>query len=42
MMRIGAQMQGRAIPDSMRKAIEERAEKEGRIVLRLTPEQYYP
>jgi hypothetical protein len=42
MMRIGGRMQGRALPDSMRPAIEERARNEQRVVLRLTPEEYYP
>lgn len=42
MMRIGEKMQGRPVPDSARPAIEERAKNEQRIVLRLTPESYYP
>lgn len=42
MMRIGGKMQGRELPDSMRAAIEERARNEQRVVLRLTPESYYP
>ena len=42
MMRVGAKMQGRELPDSMRPALEERARSEGRITLRLTPEAYYP
>jgi len=42
MMRVGAKMQGRELPDSMRPAIEERARTEGRITLRLTPKTYYP
>ena len=42
MIRIGGKMQGRELPDSMRPAIEERARNERRVVLRLTPESYYP
>ena len=42
MMGIGGKMQGRELPDSMRPAIEERARNEQRVVLRLTPEAYYP
>lgn len=42
MMRIGGKMQGRELPDSMRPAIEERARNEQRVVLRVTPESYYP
>ena len=42
MMHIGGKMQGRELPDSMRPAIEERARNEQRVVLRLTPEAYYP
>jgi hypothetical protein len=42
MMRVGSKMQGRELPESMRPAIEERAQKEQRVVLRLTPETYYP
>jgi PPOX class probable F420-dependent enzyme len=42
MMRVGGKMQGRELPDSMRPAIEERARNEQRVVLRLTPEAYYP
>ena len=42
MMRIGGKMQGRELPDSARPAIEERARNEQRVVLRLTPEVFYP
>ena len=42
MMRIGGKMQGRELPDSMRPVIEERARNEQRVVLRVTPESYYP
>lgn len=42
MMRIGEKMQGRPVPESARPAIEERARNEQRVVLRLTPESYYP
>jgi PPOX class probable F420-dependent enzyme len=42
MMRIGGKMQGRELPDSARPAIEERARNEQRVVLRVTPETYYP
>jgi len=42
MMLIGGKMQGREVPDSMRPAIEERARNEQRVVLRVTPESYYP
>jgi PPOX class probable F420-dependent enzyme len=42
MMRIGGKMQGRELPDSARPAIQERARIEKRVVLRLTPEAYYP
>jgi len=42
MMRIGEKMRGRPVPDAARPAIEERARNEQRVVLRLTPESYYP
>jgi len=42
MMRIGERMQGRPVPESARPVIEERAKNEQRVVLRLTPESYYP
>jgi hypothetical protein len=38
MMRVGAAMSGNAIPESARPALEERAGKEQRVVLRVTPE----
>jgi PPOX class probable F420-dependent enzyme len=37
MMKIGARMTGNPIPDSARPALEERARKEGRVVLRVHP-----
>ncbi|MGB2695021.1 MAG: PPOX class F420-dependent oxidoreductase [Dehalococcoidia bacterium] len=37
MMTIGERMMGNPLPDSARPAIEERAKKEGRVVLRVTP-----
>jgi PPOX class probable F420-dependent enzyme len=42
MMKVGAKMTGNAIPDSARPAIEKRAQDEGRVVLRVTPEAYSP
>jgi len=42
MLRIGEKMQGQPLPDSARPNIEERARSEQRIVLRITPESYYP
>ena len=42
MMAIGGVMAGSPLPESMRPAIEERAKKEQRVVLRVTPESYYP
>jgi len=42
MMRIGEKMQGRPVPESARPAVEERARNEQRVVLRVTPESYYP
>jgi PPOX class probable F420-dependent enzyme len=42
MLRIGEKMQGQPLPDSARPNIEERARNEQRIVLRITPESYYP
>jgi len=41
MARIGEKMYGRPVGPEMRPALEERAQKEGRIVLRITPESYY-
>jgi PPOX class probable F420-dependent enzyme len=42
MMRIGEKMRGQPVPESARPAVEERAKNEQRVVLRLTPEAYYP
>ena len=42
MMRVGEKMQGRPVPESARPSIEERARNEQRVVLRVTPESYYP
>ena len=42
MMRVGEKMQGRTVPESARPGIEERARNEQRVVLRVTPESYYP
>jgi PPOX class probable F420-dependent enzyme len=42
MMRIGEKMRGQPVPESARSAVEERARNEKRVVLRLTPEAYYP
>ena len=42
MMRVGEKMTGNPLPESMRPAIEERARKEQRVVLRVTPESYFP
>src|SRR3990172_8342029 len=39
MMRIGAKMTRSPVPESARPAVEERAKKEGRVVLRVTPER---
>jgi PPOX class probable F420-dependent enzyme len=39
MMRIGERMTGNPVPESARPAIEERAKKEGRVVLRVTPHE---
>lgn len=40
MMAIGERMLGRPIGEEQRPAIEERARKEGRVVLRITPESF--
>ncbi len=40
MMRIGGVMTGNEVPEAARPAIEKRAEEEGRVVLRVTPERY--
>jgi PPOX class probable F420-dependent enzyme len=42
MMRIGGVMTGAPLPESARPAIEERARREQRVVLRVTPEAYVP
>ena len=41
MARVGEKMYGRPVGPEMRPMLEERAVKEGRIVLRITPESYY-
>lgn len=38
MMQVGARMTGNPVPESARPALEERARKEGRVVLRVRPE----
>ncbi len=42
MMAVGGAMAGNPLPESMRPAIEQRAEKEQRVVLRVTPHSYFP
>ena len=42
MMTIGSVMAGSPLPESMRPAIEERAKTEQRVVLRVTPQSYFP
>jgi hypothetical protein len=42
MMAVGEAMAGNPLPESIRPAIEERAEKEQRVVLRVTPQSYFP
>ena len=42
MMSVGAKMTRAPIPDSARAGVEDRAKKERRVVLRVTPESYYP
>ena len=42
MMTVGGRMTGSALPESARPAMEERARSEGRVVLRVTPESYFP
>ena len=42
MMRIGERMTGNPLPESARPAVEERARKEGRVVLRVRPEAFLP
>lgn len=41
MARIGEVMFGRPVPDEMRPELEKRADEEGRVVLRVTPERYF-
>lgn len=40
MMRVGHAMTGNPVPESARSAVEERAQKEQRVVLRIIPERY--
>ncbi len=42
MMKIGGRMSGNVVPEAARPAVEERAQKEGRVVLRFTPERFSP
>ncbi|MEX2247921.1 MAG: pyridoxamine 5'-phosphate oxidase family protein [Dehalococcoidia bacterium] len=42
MMKIGEKMTGDPIPESARPAVEERARKEGRVVLRVHPDTFVP
>ena len=42
MMAVGGRMTGRTLPESARPAMEERAKNERRVVLRVTPESYFP
>ncbi len=42
MMAVGGAMAGNPLPESARPTIEQRAKKELRVVLRVTPESYYP
>lgn len=42
MMAVGERIAGRPIPESARPAVEERAKKEQRVVLRVTPESFFP
>jgi PPOX class probable F420-dependent enzyme len=42
MMAVGEKMTGSPIPESVRPAVEERAKKEQRVVLRVTPESFFP
>jgi len=42
MRKIGERMMGNAIPDEAMQQLEERAKKEGRVVLRVTPESFVP
>ena len=42
MMKIGERMSGNPIPEAARPAIEKRAQDEGRVVLRVTPDAFAP
>ena len=42
MMAVGGAMAGNPLPESVRPTIEERAKKEQRVVLRVTPESFFP
>jgi PPOX class probable F420-dependent enzyme len=42
MMKVGEKMTGNPIPDAARPELEKRAQDEGRVVLRVTPEGYTP
>ncbi len=42
MMAVGGAMAGNPLPESVRPTIEERAKKEQRVVLRVTPQSYFP
>ena len=42
MMAIGEKMTGNPLPESARPAVEERAKEEQRVVLRVTPETFFP
>ena len=42
MMAVGGAMAGNPLPESVRPAIEERAKTEERVVLRVTPQSYFP
>lgn len=42
MMKIGGRMTGNPVPEAARPAVEKRAQEEGRVVLRITPESFTP
>ena len=42
MMAVGEKMTGGPLPESARPAVEERARNEQRVVLRVTPESFFP
>ena len=42
MMAVGGAMAGNPLPESVRPTIEERAKKEQRVVLRVTPQSFFP